>query len=240
MPAPNAAAARPAQFDRSSQFRRAMLGKVHIAKKQLGIDDDDYRQIVLDNTGKMSLGDCSDRQIATVLDVLKRKGFVALPSKKAASHPMARKARALWISLYHLGAVHNRSDEALEAFAKRQLKCDRLAWANQREAFKLIEALKNMAVRAGWLQHCRATGKALSPMTLQTSLCSAILIKLKAAGVAPDDWALHDAAWKLCGIPNAKPGGWTAEDYERLAVAMGRALRDAGGTQPMNGEAFNG
>lgn len=225
--ATNAAFARPAQFDSSSQHRRSMIGKVKIAVKQLGMLDDDYRQILFDHTGKMSLKDCSDPQISRVLDVMKQKGFRPLPSKKAASHPMAMKARALWISLYHLGTVHNSSEQALEAFAKRQLGCDKLQWARQSDAFRLIEALKSMAVRGGWQQHCRVSGKPFDPVNLQAALCSAILIKLKDAGVAPADWALHDAAWKLCGIENGKTSPWTASDYELLAKALGDKLRAA-------------
>ncbi|MFX8708345.1 regulatory protein GemA, partial [Acinetobacter baumannii] len=68
-------------------------------------------------------------------------------------HPMARKARALWISLHKLGVVHNPSEQALEAFAKRQLGCEKLVWARQSDAYRLIEALKSMAERAGWRQH---------------------------------------------------------------------------------------
>lgn len=226
--ATNAAAARPAQFDRASQHRRSMIAKVQIARQQLGMVEDDYRQIVMDQTGKMSLKDASEVQLARVLDVMKSKGFKPLPGKKAASHPMALKARALWISLFHLGAVHNVSEQALEAFAKRQLGCEKLQWARQSDAFRLIEALKAMAVRHGWQQHCRVTGKAFNPTDLQAALCAAILIKLKAADVVPADWALHDAAWKLCGIENAKADPWTASDYERLAKALGFKLRTHG------------
>lgn len=229
MPASNVAARRigavPAQFDKSSQHRRSMIAKVQIARQQLNMDEDDYRQILFDQTGKMSLKDCSEPQISRVLDVMKSKGFKPLPGKKAASHPMALKARALWISLYHLGAVHNRAEEALEAFAKRQLGCDKLQWARQSDAFRLIEALKSMAVRNGWIQHNRATGRQFNPTELQASLCAAILIKLKDAGIAPADWHLHDAGWKLCGIENAKATPWTASDYERLAAALGEKLR---------------
>lgn len=238
--ATNVAFAPRAQFDQTSQHRRSMIGKVKIAIKQLGIEDDDYRQILLSQTGKMSLTECSEQQIGRVLDHLKKKGFQPLPPKKAAAHPMARKARALWISLYHLGAVHNSSEQALEAFAARQLKCERLAWANQREADKLIEALKSMAKRAGWLQHSPVTGRMLGPIELRASLCSAILVKLKEAGAVPGDWHLHDAAWKLCGIPNAKADPWSAEDYQRLAAALGKQLRDAGAAQPLNGDRIDG
>lgn len=232
MPASNVASRRigavPAQFDKSSQNRRAMIAKVQIARQQLGMVEDDYRQILFDQTGKTSLKDCSEPQIARVLDVMKAKGFKPLPGKNAASHPMATKARALWISLYHLNAVNNPAEQALEAFAKRQLGCERLQWARQSDAFRLIEALKTMATRNGWLQHNRVTGRQFNPMELQASLCAAILIKLKDAGIAPADWNLHDAAWKLCGIENAKAAPWTASDYERLAKALGFKLRTHG------------
>ena len=220
---------RPAQFDAPSQQRRAMMAKIQIARKDLAMDEDDYRQALLDQTGHLSLTECSERELVAMLDWLKSKGFKPLPGKKAASHPMALKARALWISLYHLGVVHNRSDAALEAFAKRQLKCERLAWARQSDAFQLIEALKAMGSRNGWVQHGRASQKPLDPLGLQRSLCAAILDKLKAAGHVPADWALHDAAWKLCGEPNARDRAWTAEDYAALAARLGAKLRALGG-----------
>lgn len=226
----NALNAVPARFDRASQHRRSMIAKIQIAKQQLQMDEDDYRQALFERTGHQSLTQCTEPQLAAVLGYMKSKGFQPLPGKAKASHPMARKARAMWISLYQLGAVHNRSEQALEAFAKRQLKCERFAWADQRQAYKLIEALKAMATRSGWQQPCRVTGRSFAtPLELQTSLCGAILIKLKEAGIAPNDWALHDAAWKLCGIENAKATAWTPEDYERLAAALGEKLRKHGG-----------
>ncbi|MDR6708146.1 phage gp16-like protein [Novosphingobium sp. 1748] len=228
----SAVRARPAQFDRASQNRRSMIAKIQIAKAQIGLDEDDYRQAVFDASGQFSLAGCNDGQLIRLLDWMKSKGFRPLPKggTKAASHPMARKARALWISLYHLGAVHNSSEQALEAFAKRQLHCDRLVWANQGDAFRLIEALKSWAIREGWIQHDRATQKPLSPLGLQASLCSAILQKLKAAKVAPEGWTLDQAAFKLCGIETDRTErGYSAEDYERLAAALGDVLRKHGG-----------
>ena len=149
-----AVAARPATFDRSAQSRRSMLAKIHIARKQLAMDEDDYRQLLFEETGHASAGDCSEAQLSRVIERLKKLGFKPLPKagKKAATHPMARKARALWISLHHLNVVQNPAEEALEAFARRQLGCTKLNWANQREAYKLIEALKAMALRHGWRQ----------------------------------------------------------------------------------------
>lgn len=208
-----------------------MIAKINVAKAQLaplGLDEDSYRQALFDETGQSSLTKCSDAQLAKMLDWLKRKGFRPIPKKGAAQHPMALKARALWVSLYHLGVVHNRDDAALEAFAKRQLGCERLSWARQSEAFRLVEALKAMGTRNGWVQHNRATQKPLDPTGLQASLCNAILIKLKEAGIAAADWALHNAAWHLCGIENDQERPWTADDYQRLAASLGAVLRNGG------------
>lgn len=216
----------PAQFDRASQHRRAMTAKIAIARKQLGMLEDDYRQILFDTTGRLSATECSEAQLAAVLKVLASKGFRAMPKggKVVARHPTALKARALWISLYQLGVVHNPAEDALEAFAAKQLGCDKLAWARQSDAFKLIEALKDMGRRAGWAMHDKA-GHALGHVGLKESLCAAILKRLKANGVARMDWSLDEAAWKLCGIRTAQEQGWTASDYERLAAELGARLR---------------
>lgn len=221
--------ARPAQFDRTTQHRRAMIAKVNIARHQLGMVEDDYRQVLFDETGRSSLKDCSDRELERMIDRLKALGFKPLPKagRGSATHPVARKARALWISLHQLGAVRDPSEQALEAFAKRQLGCERLVWARQSDGHRLIEALKAMAKRAGWTQF-GVDGKPLTPLQLQGHLCQVILGKLKAAGAAPDDWSLDQAAWRLCGIETALDRPFSAEDYVRLASALGDKLRATG------------
>ena len=175
-----------------------------------------------------SAADCSDGQLSRVIERLKEKGFKPLPKagRKAATHPMARKARALWISLHHLCVVQNPSEQALEAFAHRQLKCEKLSWANQRDANKLIEALKAMAVRNGWRQTAAHDGHKLSPKELQMHLCEVILAKLKDGAHVPADWYLDIAAKRLCGIDTgATEQGYSADDYGRLAKALGDKLR---------------
>ena len=218
--------ARPAKFDRASQHRRAMIAKIQIARKDLAMAEDDYRQILLDETGEVSLKTLDDSQLDKVLARMKRLGFKPIPTARAhpAAHPMANKARALWISLFHLGVVRNRSEEALEAFARRQLGCDKLVWARQSDAYRLIEALKDMAERNGWSQQGHP-----NPVALQERLCIAIVRKLHAAGIVAPNWTLNDAAWHLCGDLLTNDGPVSAERYARLAAALGVKLRSAGG-----------
>lgn len=220
----------PAQFPVNPR-RRAMLAKIHVAKKQLQLADDDYRQILLDAAGRASAGDCTEAELERVLKRLAEIGFKPIAKTagpRPAQHPVARKARALWISLYHLGAVHSPNEKALESFARRQLGCEKLVWANQSQGFKLIEALKAMAARHGWPQ-VDANGHAWTVMKLKERLCQAILAKLVAAGEIPADWGLDTAAFRLCGIQTAGEGPITAEGYDAIASALGKKLRAAGG-----------
>lgn len=226
--------AAPARFDRSASHRRAMLAKIHVGKKDLNLDEDDYRQILMQETGHGSAADCTEAELERVIGRFQALGWKPLPkagggtSPRPAQHPMARKARALWISLYHLGAVRCPKEAALESFAKRQLKCEKLVWARQSDGYKLIEALKAMAEKHGWAQ-VDANGNAWSVLKLKENLCEAILAKLKANGEAKPDWTLDIAAWRLCGIDTAGEGPITAEGYDNIAHALGRKLRAAGG-----------
>lgn len=148
--------------------RRAMLAKVHLAAKELGLEDDLRRDLLERVTGHRSSADCTDAQLRAVLDEYRRRGwspgnkqghkqtYSPRPGRPAAarpaSNPIARKARALWLSLWQLGVVRDPSEAALEAFGKRQLGVDRLAWADQSQGYRLIEALKAMAKRNDWAQ----------------------------------------------------------------------------------------
>jgi len=141
--------------------RRAAVAKVQIARKELGLDEDTYRAMLERITGRTSSADCTDDQLGDVLDEMKAKGWTpkvvaggrtAPRPRAAADHPSAKKARALWLSMWHLGEIEHPEETALEAFAKRQLGVDRLQWADQGQCYKLIEALKAMAERAGWSQ----------------------------------------------------------------------------------------
>lgn len=227
----NAERAFPAQTRTASSRRNSMIGKIQVARNQLGMQNDDYRALLFDTTGQISLKDCSDGQLVAMIDALKGKGFQPLPgkrkSKPLAQHDMARKARAMWISLYNLNVVHNREEVALEAFAKRQLGCERLAWAKQSEGGKLIEALKGMATRNGWKQ-VDHKGAPLGPLGLNEGVCLAILERLKDAGAVPDGWTLNFAAHRLLDITTDHCGPYTVELYQRIAVGLGDVLRASG------------
>lgn len=160
---------------------RPVVVKVKIAVRDLAIPDDAYRAMLMRLTGRSSASHCSDAQLGLVLDELKAKGWKPKPSAKAkprgqsqAQHPLALKARALWISLHQLGEVRDPSEAALEAFARRQLGVDRLQWAVPSEGAALIEALKAMAERAGWSQDVSSIPAARRVAVLKARLAERI------------------------------------------------------------------
>jgi phage gp16-like protein len=140
---------------------RAMIAKIHVAAKDMALADDTRRALMFRMTGKTSSADMDAAQLDKVLGEFKRLGWKAKPrgatkaqpvGRRPADTPIAGKARAMWISLFKLGVVRNSSEQALEAFAKRQLKVAALQWADPAHTFRLIEALKAMAEKAGWSQ----------------------------------------------------------------------------------------
>lgn len=143
---------------------------LHVAKKQLALEDEDYRAVLERITGKRSSRDMSPMERGRVLDEFKRMGFQVVqrsphePAVKGQeerhrrvggalelSGPYVPKIRALWLSAYHLGILRDRTDEALAAFARRQTGIDHVDWVRDpRDAAKVIEALKaKMAREAG-------------------------------------------------------------------------------------------
>lgn len=218
---------------------RLLTAKVKIAAKALGLTDDVYRGTMLRITSHASSKDCSNAELVRVVEHFKRSGWTDRPTSPAgkaskrrpADSPMARKARAMWISLHQLGAIDNPAEPALEAFARRQMKCEAMQWANQGQCYKLIEALKAIAARNGWdLTGIEKLPVADRPHVLKLRLVEAILAKLKAAGIVPEAWNRFTAAWRLCGIGNSEmPSIWSTSDLELIAKGLGDKLRAAKG-----------
>lgn len=224
--------AAPARFDASAQRRRSLIGKVHVAKAQLGLDDDTYRGVLLRVTGMTSSTKCSDAQLIALVEDFKRLGFkdqakAGPRTTRRADHPSARKARSLWISLHQLGLVKNASEHALEAFATRQLKCEQLQWANQSQCYALIEALKAMAERAGWSQDLKDVRPGNHATVLKRRLVECLFDKLVAAEFAPKTWGVVRAAKEFGGIDMPGVVLASSNELELTAQAFARVLRQA-------------
>lgn len=129
------------------------IAAIHVAKKQLGLDDDTYRAKLAKITGKASVKDMSEDERQKVLTVFRNEGFAPKGAarrpngKTVLSGKFVKKCQALWIAGYNLGIVRDRDDAAMCAFILRQTGIESAQWLRfADDARKVIEALKK------WLQ----------------------------------------------------------------------------------------
>ncbi|MBB4302327.1 phage gp16-like protein [Rhodobium orientis] len=133
------------------------LAQIHIAKKDLGLEDDDYRAVLERVTGKTSSAVMTPGERGRVLDEFRRLGWTPQQKRKGLDGPFAKKVQALWIAGWNLGLIRDRRDSALIAFVKRQTGIDHTRWlVDSGDAAKVIEALKGWLAREGgveWTKH---------------------------------------------------------------------------------------
>lgn len=134
---------------------KSSIAEIHIAKSQLGLDDDTYRAKLRNITGKSSTKEMDEHERQHVLRVLVSEGFKPKAKRRPdgrlkLSGKYAAKLQALWIAGWNLGIFENRDDAALEAFVKRQTGLDTVRFCRDPEdARKAIEALKAILARQG-------------------------------------------------------------------------------------------
>jgi phage gp16-like protein len=140
--------------------RVRMIAKIHVAKKQLALADDSYRDVVKRITGHDSARDCTDGQLEQLLGEFTRLGFSAVSTPKSGKS-WVRKIHAIWRELQPL--LDEATDATLAAFVARQTKSvrdpngiARPEWLDAKQAKPVIHGLD------GWLNRVKAEGKAKS------------------------------------------------------------------------------
>lgn len=134
---------------RNSGPERAVLAKIHIAKKELGLDDEAYRDVLKRVTGKRSSRDLNDYQLDQLFREFKRLGWKPKKTRRRVVRAQVRMIYALWGVLHEGGAVENGGPEACEAWVRRMYGADLTPWMAAEECNDVIESLKQWIYRAG-------------------------------------------------------------------------------------------
>ncbi|MFE0757206.1 phage protein GemA/Gp16 family protein [Inquilinus sp. NPDC058860] len=127
--------------------RASAIAKVHVAKKQLGLDDETYRAVLRRVTGRDSAADLNEVQLGNVIREFVRLGWTGGADLRTGRTSTGRLIRALWRD-----ASREKSEASLRSMIRRVLglaedvipEPDMLAVA---DASKVIEALKVMRRR---------------------------------------------------------------------------------------------
>lgn len=128
------------------------LAKIHIAKAQLGLDDETYRALLARVAGVRSAKDLTARQVGAVLREFERLGFQSKPSTKRAGRakPKASDDRQALV-----GKIEAQLTEAgrpwayADAMALRMFKVERVEWCSTDQLCRLVAALAYDAKRHG-------------------------------------------------------------------------------------------
>ena len=131
--------------------RNRLLAKVHIAKKDLGLDDDVYRELLDNMFGRRSAADLSTNDLFRLLRHFRSCGWRQKPSRSGwmdlpagiSMEAQKRYVAALWGALgYKMSGLDYR--------CKKQFGVDRFMWlANREHLMTLAKDLVNRCKRRG-------------------------------------------------------------------------------------------
>jgi phage gp16-like protein len=122
--------------------RRALLARLHVAKRDADIDGDAYRALMEAKTGKRSARDLSEAEIASVIDAIQPR------HKRPTQNIHARKIEALWLSAWNLGVIRTKTETAMHHFVERQTGISHPNFLlSAAHAARAIEALKSWLAR---------------------------------------------------------------------------------------------
>lgn len=134
-----------------------LMQAVHACRRQVPALQDEaaWRGFLLKTAGKDSLRAMTGRELGRVIDALHAQGAprragtgAGRPASTLDMRPQARMARGIWIELGRAGVVRDRSERALDAFAKRITGRDSLRFCDARQLNQVVEAVKDMRDRA--------------------------------------------------------------------------------------------
>ncbi len=98
--------------------RRAMIAKIHLAKRDLALTEDSYRDVLRRITGIDSAGKMRPDQLDAVLREFARLGWKPKPVVKRSANPQVRMIYAIWQDIVTLQGHGDAA--ALRAFVRRQ------------------------------------------------------------------------------------------------------------------------
>lgn len=135
--------------------RTRLIQKIHVAKRQLGLEEADYRAFLCTATGKDSAGAMSDAELQTALSAFEALGFQSsfkgAPDGKKSARPVVRLIFGLWSELGRRALIEHPERKALLSFVERMTRPPGGApgsgishpdWLDNAQANKVVEALK--------------------------------------------------------------------------------------------------
>lgn len=134
--------------------KNKLIQLIHVAKTQLGLDDELYREVLESCTGKTSSKELTIPQLEAVLNRMKQLGFNVESKDKTGVENLADDAqskliRHLWLQLHAAGQVRNSSEIALAKFVENKVGVSALQFLSTKNADMIITHLRQ------WCKRCK-------------------------------------------------------------------------------------
>jgi phage gp16-like protein len=121
---------------------RADLARIHIAKKELGLDDATYRGVLRDRYHKESAAYLTPWEATDLIELFRQKGW------RPVSFGQLGLIHVLWRKLEAASVLEHGGEEALTGFVEHATSKSDLRRLTVREASRVIEILKKWLERA--------------------------------------------------------------------------------------------
>lgn len=149
----------------SNNERTRLIRLVQVGRRFLGLDEETYRELLVQQSGKRSAAELTLQELDKVLVAMKAAGF-----KPTVKHPVkggkqkrlspnrggpVKTAeigviRAIWITMHRHGLLRDGSETALNHYVERQtvrlnkgVGVAEVAWLSEVLAYPVLESLKN-------------------------------------------------------------------------------------------------
>jgi phage gp16-like protein len=127
--------------------RRVLLAKVHIARKQLGLEEGDYRDILAARYRRTSAAELSIWQLEDLVRWFREKGWTPRPRPETAARRLQRLRARIKEEAFGDGRVPGISSAALRlrGLCRSICKVDSVEWCKDPEALsRLLAALARL------------------------------------------------------------------------------------------------
>lgn len=128
----------------STLNRKAIIAKIHIAKSDLGLDNETYMQMLQSLTHKSSCSMMTDGELVVVYNAMKKRGFVPKATQfKRQNRPAPTANKALYLAkITALLMQYQLPQSYADRMAQRAFGVDFAHWLDVTQLKKLIQMLE--------------------------------------------------------------------------------------------------
>lgn len=131
----------------TSPYRRGLIARIKIAQKDLGLDEDTYRAMLLSLTGRDSCADLSDRQLVFIIAHLREKGWTGDRGRAEPRPKVSPELERLRSKIGAMLASMNKDWSYADGILSRMYGIAGVSWANRVQLTACIAALNKQTQR---------------------------------------------------------------------------------------------